>query len=138
MAATKPGMAVCGLMARHVLAKAAGACESNAATGSLDACGVGDDVLGGGDVLAGAEVAAGPGALAEGDGELVLENRLRMVTRSCCGITEKIRKPDMPRSAMLAPMVPRGNAHRGPRRCSRASRADASTTWASIRGSRRS
>src|SRR5258705_13063975 len=66
MAATTPVIAVCGVEALHVLAKAAGACDSNAAAGSLEVCGDGDRVAEG---AGGAgEGTAGPGGVSGGGG----------------------------------------------------------------------
>src|SRR5438552_12821892 len=125
MTATRTVIAVCGVRALHVLAKAAGACDSNAATGSLGVCGDGDWVAEG---AGGAgEVTAGPGVVAAGDGAL-LDKMLPMVTRSFCGTRKKIPKAARPRRAVLATIEETATARLGPRRCRRASFAETSLT----------
>src|SRR6516165_11543027 len=131
MTATTPVIVVCGVRARHVLAKAAGACDSNAAAGSLGVCGDGDWVAGG----AGEET-AGPGVVAADAGAL-LDKMLPRVTRSFCGTRKKIPKAATASRAVLATIEATASARLGPRRCSRVSFAVTSLTWALVAGLRR-
>src|SRR6516165_4320567 len=134
MTATTPVIVVCGVRARHVLAKAAGACDSNAAAGSLGVSGDGDRVAGG--VGGAGEVTAGPGVVAAGDGAL-LDKMLPRVTRSFCGTRKKMAKAARPSRAVLATIEDTASARRGPRRCRRVSFAETSLTWAFVARLRR-
>src|SRR5215471_3884958 len=99
MAATRPVIAGWGARARHVLAKAAGACDFNAAVGSLVALGD-EEWVGGGSV--GVLAAAFP----------------EKPARAFWGIAENIPKAARLTRAMLAAIDTVTSPRRGPRsRC---------------------
>src|SRR5262249_39390139 len=118
IAALRPVIAVCGLKALHVLAKAGGTCDSNTVTGSLDVLGDGAGEVTTGGVL------PGPSPV--------------KVVSALWGIAEKSPNAARPTAVTLAPMDPATSPRRGPRSRSRVSLAEASRTRASAAGSRRS